>query len=168
MSEATSPLSSKPRRKTSRRIAREAVLQAIFWQEYHKGLLTESPSMEDLEQRLFYIIAMREVDADTGDAVRDIPFAKALCEGICKRGKEIEQRINTYTRTFALPKVAPIDRAVLYIGTYELLFSDAPPKVALNEAIDIAKQFGASKSFSFINGILNAIMHEAHGTKKPQ
>jgi transcription antitermination factor NusB len=93
---------------------------------------------------------------ETADEVKK--FATDLVLGVCAKNKEIDVLISKYATNWQLERMAVIDRNVLRFATYELLFAkDIPPKVSINEAIDIAKKYGGSESGKFVNGILDKI-----------
>lgn len=90
------------------------------------------------------------------DEVKD--FAEALVVGVEDNLKVINKKISQYAANWELKRMAVIDRNVLRMAVYELLFkADIPPKVAINEAIDLAKKFGDTESGKFVNGILDKI-----------
>jgi N utilization substance protein B len=85
-------------------------------------------------------------------------FASELVEGTWDHRDEIDQLISTCSENWSLERMARVDRNILRLAVYELLYSQGiPPKVALNEAIDLGKEFGSENSGSFINGILDAL-----------
>ena len=85
-------------------------------------------------------------------------FAGALVLGVCDNIKKINSLITKHATNWQLDRMAVIDRNVLRLATYELLFvEDIPPKVSINEAIDIAKKFGGNDSGKFVNGVLDKI-----------
>ena len=85
-------------------------------------------------------------------------FANALVSGVSKNKELIDKVISYYATNWQLKRMAVIDRNILRFATYELLFmEDIPPKVAINEAIDIAKKYGDKDSGKFVNGILDKI-----------
>ncbi len=85
-------------------------------------------------------------------------FANAVVLGFHDNRELIDKVITKYTTNWQLKRMAVIDRNVLRAATYELLFrEDVPPKVAINEAIDIAKKYGDKDSGSFVNGVLDKI-----------
>jgi N utilization substance protein B len=89
-------------------------------------------------------------------------FTDQLVSGTLARLPEIDPLITTHADNWALKRMAVIDRNILRLGVFELLHqSDVPPKVCINEAIELAKRFGDAESSKFINGILDAI-HKAH------
>lgn len=85
-------------------------------------------------------------------------FANSIVLGVAEKKAEIDKLISKYTTNWQLGRMAVIDRNVLRYATYELLFAeDIPPKVAINEAIDIAKKYGDKDSGKFVNGVLDKI-----------
>jgi len=98
----------------------------------------------------------------------DKGFAKELVEGVVNHLSEVNSYIVQYATEWPLDHITIIDRNVLRIGIYELVFVDeVPPKVAINEAIEIAKTFGGESSGKFVNGVLGAIYKDVI-TKKEQ
>jgi len=97
--------------------------------------------------------------------VRD--FAEALVNGTVANTKKIDELISKYASNWKLNRMAVIDRNVLRLAAYELLFcEDIPPKVSINEAVDLAKKFGDMESGKFVNGILDRINKEEAGRGK--
>jgi N utilization substance protein B len=85
-------------------------------------------------------------------------FADSLVLGVVKNRELIDKIITTHTTNWQLKRMAVIDRNVIRSAVYELLFmEDIPPKVAINEAIDIAKKYGDKDSGKFVNGVLDKI-----------
>ncbi len=85
-------------------------------------------------------------------------FANELFTGTVERLPEIDPLIASHAENWNLHRMAVIDRNILRLGVFELLhLTDVPPKVSINEAIELAKRFGDSESGKFINGILDAI-----------
>jgi N utilization substance protein B len=93
----------------------------------------------------------------------DDAFAKELMDGVLKNEESLKQTVQDHAPGWTLDRMDPVSRCVLMIGAYELTVTkDAPPPVVMNEAIDIAKEFGTDESGKFVNGVLNAI---ANGSK---
>jgi len=85
-------------------------------------------------------------------------FADALVLGVSKNKEKIDKVISDYATNWQMKRMAVIDRNILRFAAYELLFAaDIPPKVSINEAIDIAKKYGEKDSGKFVNGILDKI-----------
>lgn len=90
------------------------------------------------------------------------PFANQLMAGTVEKLAEIDPLIARHADNWDMKRMAVIDRNILRLGVYELLYqADVPPKVCINEAIELAKRFGDTESGKFINGILDAI-HKSH------
>lgn len=117
--------------------------------------------------RILYCVDVRgkksEVDTDLilhqettdPDVIR---FARDLLNGCISKREELDTTIATVAENWQVYRMAVIDRNVLRLGTYELLFlKDIPPKVTINEAIDLAKRYSTAESGSFVNGILDKI-----------
>ena len=89
-------------------------------------------------------------------AIDDTKFVNDLVDGVIKTQPELDAKIQPIAPEWPIEQIARIDRAVLRLGLYELLYrGDAvPPKVAINEAVELAKAFGSDNSSKFINGVL--------------
>ena len=134
-------MAEKLRRRTK---AREIAIQALYQLE-----LLGSETLGDF--RFFC------KDAASGD--RDIfDFCVRLVEGCWGKREKLDQEIEVVLEHWTMNRIALIDKCVLRMGAYELLFvPDVPPKVAINEAIDIAKKYSTEGSGEFVNGILDKI-----------
>lgn len=87
-----------------------------------------------------------------------VSFARELAEGVRSHLKEIDAAITRHAENWELSRMAAVDRNILRLAAYELLFSeDIPPKVAINEAVELAKAFSTAVSSKFVNGILDKI-----------
>ena len=92
------------------------------------------------------------------EAIDDKDFVHDLIGGVQKNGKEIDGIIGPAAPEWPVDQIAKIDKIILRIGVYELLIKrDVPPKVAINEAVELAKAFGGENSSKFINGVLGTI-----------
>ena len=97
-------------------------------------------------------------------AVGSQPFVSRLVEGTAKHLAEIDPLIRRHATNWTLERMAIVDRNILRLGVYELLHeTETPPKVVINEAVDLAKRFGTPDSGKFVNGVLDAI----HKSKQP-
>lgn len=131
-----------------RHLARISVMQTIFSTEFRDQKETASETLSQILQEF-------------APKVTEQQFAQELLEGIFAKQKEIFDLISHYAPEWPIEKIAPIDRAILEIGVYELLYSsDVPPIVAINEAVEIAKEYGDNSSPKFINGVLSNIMKD--------
>ncbi len=85
-------------------------------------------------------------------------FAQELVEGVIKRKEELDAIIERFAPAFPVRQLAPIDRNILRLALFELLFhGKVPPKVAINEAVELAKTFGSQSSPRFVNGVLGSV-----------
>ena len=120
--------------------------------------------------------ALYELDGSTHDAVRVLDrlvagsdlspasraFARKVTLGVLERKSDIDEIISTYAPTWPVSQMAFVDRNILRIAIYEILFGgETPPKVAINEAVELGKVFGADSSPKFINGVLGSVMEKA-------
>lgn len=135
----------------SRHLSRIATLQALFAQD-----VRESLKLDDV------LNAWRKNTDSLAHGDEDASFTKSLIKGVCAKHTELDDVIKKSAPQWPLEKIAIIDRNILRIGLYELLFlSDSvPPKVALNESIELAKTFGGDASGKFINGVLGAVYRD--------
>ena len=96
-------------------------------------------------------------------------FANKLFEGAAKYADELDALIVQHAQNWRLERMAIIDRAVLRLAIYELRIAETPPKVILNEAVDLAKKFSSEDAGAFVNGILDAVsktlVEKADGAK---
>jgi N utilization substance protein B len=100
-----------------------------------------------------------QVNKDTDRTI--VEFANGIVKGTIDNLKKIDKVIADYATNWNLERMAVVDRNILRLATYELLFiKEIPPKVSINEAVDIAKKYGDKDSGKFVNGILDKISKE--------
>jgi N utilization substance protein B len=134
----------------TRQLCRSIVLQSLYEWDFYKQK-NDLPAI--LERNL----------AEFGPGIDEPEFAWKLLNGVIQHKKEIDEIITKAAPDWPLEQIAPVDRNALRIGLYELLFADrneVPPKVAINEAIEIAKNYGGPNSGKFINGVLGTVYRE--------
>jgi transcription antitermination protein NusB len=135
----------------NRHLARSIVLQTLFeWDFLGK------------KDDLVADILLRNID-EFASGVSDISFLQTLSFGVVQKNKELDKIIEKAAPEWPIDKISIVDRNVLRIGLYELLFSDrneVPAKVAINEAIELAKTFSGETSGKFVNGVLGAVYKE--------
>lgn len=135
----------------NRHLARSVVLQTLFeWDTTHVAD-TEAPQI--LERNA----------AEFGGDDSDKPFMETLLSGVLAKKADIDLIIEKAAPDWPLERIAPVDRNILRLGLFELLFADrsqVPAKVAINEAIELAKTFGGDSSGRFVNGVLGAVYKE--------
>jgi N utilization substance protein B len=88
-----------------------------------------------------------------------VEFARGLVAGVREHRHELDALIEGSAENWSLGRMAATDRNILRLGAYEVLHSDTPPRVAVNEAVELAKRFGSAQSAQFVNGILDRLMH---------
>jgi N utilization substance protein B len=127
-----------------RRLARELAVQFLYQYDLSGGDFAEA-------LRLFWC-----TQDDVNQTVRE--FAESLIRGTVENRAQLDERIQQYTEHWELARIAAVDRNVLRLAIYEMLFrDDIPPVVSINEAVDIAKKFSTRESGAFVNGILDKL-----------
>ncbi|MEK7481742.1 MAG: transcription antitermination factor NusB [Patescibacteria group bacterium] len=134
----------------TRHLARSIVLQSLYeWDFYNQK--------EDLTK-----IVERNI-GDFGAGIDEPEFIWRIIKGVIEHLKEIDNIIAKAAPEWPISQISIVDRNILRIGLYELLYADkneVPEKVAINEAIELAKNYGGSSSSRFINGVLGTIYKE--------
>lgn len=140
----------------SRHLSRSIVLQSIYeWDFYGK-------KKEGLDS-----ILKRNIEK-FGPDLENIDFIEKLSKGILKNLSRIDKLIGISAPERPIEQISIIDRNILRIGLFELLYAkkeEVPPKVAINEAIELAKNFGGENSSKFINGVLGTVFKEMKNEK---
>ncbi len=96
--------------------------------------------------------------------VDDTPFVERLVTGVIKHQKELDDFLQPIAPEWPIDQISRMDRVVLRMGLYELKYEpDTPPKVIINEAVELAKAFGGDNSSKFINGVLGTAYRQLHG-----
>jgi N utilization substance protein B len=132
-----------------RREGREAAVQFLFQDDLNKREAAE------LEGALEEFWKLRE------SAARTREFATELIRGVLGNQEAIDERIKRVTANYELHRIAAVDRNILRVAIYEMLYtSEVPPVVCINEGIEIAKRFGSEESGRFVNGILDKLKEE--------
>ncbi|MDP2669225.1 MAG: transcription antitermination factor NusB [bacterium] len=149
----------------NRHLSRSIAMQALFELDFYGRL--EGPSgsraskmahkKKDLSETLERTIA------EFGPGLDDGSFAKKIAMGVLEKQEEIDDIIQKAAPEWPIAQIAPVDRNVLRVGLFELLFGErkeVPPKVAINESIELAKSFGGDSSGKFVNGVLGTVYRE--------
>ena len=90
----------------------------------------------------------------------DNDFVKDLVHGVIEKKKELEKKANDNLNDWKLSRLGFTDQAILLLGLYELLYTDTPDVVAINEAVELAKKYSDDKVKNMINGVLDKVYHE--------
>ncbi|MBX3461616.1 MAG: transcription antitermination factor NusB [Planctomycetes bacterium] len=138
--------------------AREVALQVLFQFDLRGA---------DYAQELGRTTA--QLCADEGEGPAEVTdYAARLVDGTLQHREQIDQRLQAVTRNWDLRRMANVDRNVLRMAIYELMHCrDVPPKVVINEAIELAKKFSTANSGGFVNGILDRIRIDLEAQAKP-
>ncbi|TSC55190.1 MAG: Uncharacterized protein LiPW30_656 [Parcubacteria group bacterium LiPW_30] len=135
----------------NRHLSRSIVLQTLFEWDFNGQ---PENTLEDTLKRNIEEFAPGTSDAD---------FMRTLSVNIASRTKTLDDIIEKAAPAWPIDRIAAVDRNILRLGLFELLFADrleVPPKVAINEAIELAKSFGGENSGKFVNGVLGAVYKE--------
>jgi len=141
---------------SSRHLSRSIAMQSLYEWDF-------SDKKVDLEK-----IVERNIK-EFGPGLEDKSFTWQLVTGVIQHLKEIDEIISKAAPQWPLSQISIVDRNILRIGIYELLYSDkeaVPPKVAINESIEMAKSFGGENSGKFVNGVLGTVYKEIGETEK--
>ena len=125
--------------------AREVALQVLYQDDLNPG---HNP--DDDEQFVRNRLHAPEL----------VEFANSLVAGVRRNRQELDHVLAQTADHWSLERMAATDRNVLRLGAYELLWTDTPARVALDEAVELAKRFGTAQSGGFVNGILDHLMHQ--------
>lgn len=141
---------------SSRHLSRSIAMQCLYeWDFFDRKVELEKIVERNLKE--------------FGPGLEDQTFVWELITGVIKHIKEIDEIIKKTATQWPIDQIAIVDRNVLRTGIYELLYEDktaVPPKVAINEAIELAKSFGGENSGKFINGVLGTIYKVLEEKKK--
>ena len=127
----------------TRRQARELAMQALFYMDIRK---------DASEEMLEYFCGC------FCPSKKSRPFFRKLVNGVLGTKDQIDALVERYSQNWNISRMSCVDRNVMRIAVYEMLYcDDIPPKVSINEAVDIGKKFGTQESGAFINGIMDSI-----------
>ncbi len=136
----------------TRREGREAAIQYLYQLDLNERELSAVP--DD-----FWGLRSSSTNAKPSPKLR--VFAEQIVAGVTAHLEDIDGRIKQYAENYELHRIAAVDRNILRVAIYEMLFCpDVPPVVSINEAIEIAKRFGSEESGRFVNGILDRVRSE--------
>jgi N utilization substance protein B len=130
---------------SNRHLARAIAMQSLYEWDFHHG-------EKDADEIVARNLEEMAPELDEKD------FAKNIVANVLLQRDEIDATISKFAPDWPLDKITTVDRNILRIGTYELVWNDEiPSKVAINEAIELAKTFGGESSGKFVNGVLGAV-----------
>lgn len=145
---------------SNRHLGRIVALQTLYEQDFRREAGDKSLDVNE--------VLSRNV-ARYKDTVDDKAFIEQLVKGVEKEHQKLIDLLQPLAPEWPLSQIARMDRAILEIGAYELLHNkDVPPKVAINEAVELAKAFGGDNSSKFINGVLGTLLRQQNGDTDPK
>ncbi len=134
-----------------RRRARENTLQFLYQYDTLKESSSQELNINDI-LLLFWAAKESEIEKDVEE------FSNRLITGACENIEGIDGIINRYSEHWRLSRMSKVDRNILRMAIYELVYlRDIPPPVTINEAVELAKRYGTDESGAFVNGILDRI-----------
>jgi transcription antitermination factor NusB len=134
-----------------RRKARELAIQVLFHMEFNTGDPNE----------IFDLICD---NFSSPSSIR--VFSRELVLGVCEKKEYLDRLITRASRNWRLERMSRVDRSILRLGVYEMSFMEnVPPKVAIDEAVEMGKIYGSEESGAFINGVLDSIFNELKTNK---
>jgi len=141
---------------SNRHLGRIIALQTLYEQDFRR-------ESDDKNFHLDEVLA-RNISRYQ-DMVEDKEFIDKLVRGVAKYEKALDEQLQPIAPEWPIDQIARMDRVILRMGLYELLHAkDVPPKVVINEAVELAKSFGGENSSKFINGVLGTVMRQREGT----
>ena len=151
-----------------RRDARERAVQFLFQYDLNRPDSLEDALNTFWDSQRASAIAEDKADARWGEKIELPPlsadetaarlFAEPLIRGVLEKQKDLDTMIVKYAKNWELHRMAVVDRNILRLALFEMLFrEDIPPVVSINEAVDIAKKFSTEDSGKFVNGILDKV-----------
>lgn len=144
----------------NRHLGRIIALQTLYEQEFRQECGDKSFVLREVLARNI---------ARYHETVDDRAFIKSLVDGVNKHAATIDDQLQLLAPEWPIAQIARMDRMVLRMGSYELLHgNDIPPKVVINEAVELAKAFGGENSSKFINGVLGSLLKQIESTAKPK
>ncbi|HCC67426.1 TPA: transcription antitermination factor NusB [Candidatus Nomurabacteria bacterium] len=149
----------------NRHLSRSIVLQALFEWDFMPDKKGSNPTPEEVRD------VLKRNLKEFAPGFEDDTFAFSLIEQVLKKRATVDEIIEKAAPDWPIDRISIIDRNILRIGLTELLFGDrkeVPPKVAINEAIELAKTFGGENSGKFVNGVLGAVYKEIGEPGKEQ
>jgi N utilization substance protein B len=135
-------------------MANRHLLRTMTMQILYQLDVLEFLGTDKVLERAQYVLSMYAED------VADTSYIKEVVSGIISRQNQIDSLIEKYANNWKINSMAPIDRNILRVAVYEMMFyedQDIPKKVAINEAIEIAKRFSGKSSGKFVNGVLGGL-----------
>jgi N utilization substance protein B len=145
---------------SNRHLGRIIALQTLYEQELREDAGDKAFKLDEVLQRNI---------ARYQRMVEDITFVEQLIDGVVKNQAALDIKLQPVAPEWPIDQIARMDRLVLRIGLYELENeADVPPKVVINEAVELAKAFGGTNSSKFVNGVLGTLLKQREAAAKPK
>ncbi|GKU79648.1 transcription antitermination factor NusB [Paenibacillus sp. L3-i20] len=145
-----------------RRLSREITVSSLYQLEMNEVTPSEAIDMlmEELRQE-------NEIEADPSEVGSTDEFVRELVNGVLENKQVIDGMLQQYLTGWQVDRLSRVDRQVLRLACYEMVFrDDVPPVAAINEAIEVAKHFGTEESGKFVNGVLGKLLQEIDELKE--
>jgi N utilization substance protein B len=140
---------------SNRHLGRIIALQTLYEQDVRRESGDDSFELEDVLQRNI---------TRYSEMVDDVDFIRQLVNGVSKQADKLDATLQPIAPEWPIDQIARMDRAILRMGLYELQSEkDVPPKVVINEAVELAKAFGGENSSKFVNGVLGTALRNITG-----
>jgi N utilization substance protein B len=137
---------------SNRHLGRIIALQTLYEEEFRRDAADPDFSLKE--------VLARNIERYS-EMVDDVEFIEKLVDGVMHKAAELDATLQPIAPEWPIDQIARMDRIVLRIGLYELLYAnDIPPKVVINEAVELAKAFGGENSSKFINGVLGTVLRQ--------
>jgi len=136
----------------NRHLSRTIVVQSLYEWDFQK-----KNNIDDIVKRNVDYFKKEDVDKK---------YIKSIVNGAIKKIKDLDKKIQNAAKQWPLEQLPILDKTILRVAAYELFYiNEVPPKVAINEAVEIAKTFGSENSSKFINGVLGTLFKVKYGEK---
>jgi transcription antitermination protein NusB len=140
---------------SNRHLGRIIALQTLYEQDFRREAGDDDFALDE--------VLSRNIDR-YNDMVDDKTFIEELVRGVAQQEKALDEQLQPIAPEWPIDQIARMDRVILRIGLYELQFEKGvPPKVVINEAVELAKAFGGENSSKFVNGVLGTVMRQREG-----
>ncbi len=138
---------------SNRHLGRIVALQSLYEHDFRSAIPELATDLDEIIQRNLSVY---------GESIEDTNFVSDLVKGTIKHQEQEDNLIVPAAPEWPIDQIAKVDRAILRMALYELAIKrDVPPKVAINEAVELAKSFGGDNSSKFINGVLGTIYRQS-------
>ncbi len=142
-----------PVNKAGRRKSRQRAVQVLY-QVDMRGLSADAAIDAFFE-------SLVDSEESSKEESGDDTFLRELVHGTLGKKEALDSKIQSHAQHWKVGRMSAVDRNVLRLGVYEMLYTDTPPPVAIDEAIEVARRFSGDESVAFINGILDAIRKDS-------